>query len=200
VFFDEEGKVYALPGHALPSARGQGEPLTGKLNPAEGVGFAAIIGGEPEQKVVLASDSGYGFIAKLGDLYVKNRNGKACIKLTAKSTVLPPRLIVEEEECYVACATNTGRLLLFPAAELPVLARGKGNKLINIPTAKSAAREEYIVDIQVLSLNQSLTVYAGKRQFTLKGSDLSHYVGERGRKGSRLPRGLHHVTQLEVLS
>ncbi|HAT9448828.1 TPA: DNA topoisomerase IV subunit A [Legionella pneumophila subsp. pneumophila] len=198
LFFDGEGKVYSLPGHALPSARGQGEPLTGKLNPAEGVLFEAIVGGEPEQKVLLATDSGYGFIAKIEDLYVKNRNGKACIKLSENSHILPPRLIPNREQLFVACATNVGRLLIFSLEELPELSRGKGNKLISIPAAKAASREEYIVDMQVLTTNDSLTVYAGKRHFTLKGEDLTHYKGERGRRGNRLPRGLQNVSQLHV--
>jgi topoisomerase-4 subunit A len=198
VFFDSEGKVYSLPGHVLPSARGQGEPLTGKLNPAEGVVFEAITGGEPEQKVLLAHDAGYGFIARMGDLYVKNRNGKACIKCPANSRVLPPRLLPDEVEVFVACATNAGRLLIFSSSELPELSRGKGNKLMNIPSAKAASREEYIIDIQVLSMGDALTIHAGKRHFTLKGADLVHYKGERGRRGNHLPRGLQNVTHLQV--
>lgn len=198
LFFDSEGKVYSLPGHALPSARGQGEPLTGKLNPAEGMLFEAVVGGDIEQKVLLASDAGYGFIAKIGDLYVKNRNGKACIKLSTNSLIVPPRIIPAREEVYVACATSVGRLLVFPINELPELSRGKGNKLISIPSAKAALREEYIVDLQVLCDKDSLTVHAGKRHFTLKGADLDHYKGERGRRGNRLPRGLQNVTNLQV--
>lgn len=199
VFFDSEGKVYSLPGHVLPSARGQGEPLTGKLNPAEGVLFETILGGEPEQLVLLASDAGYGFIAKVEDLYVKNRNGKACIKLPESSLILPPRLLPSQEDLLVACVTSAGRLLIFPVKELPALTRGKGNKLIGIPSAKAASREEYVVDVQILSGNDALTVHAGKRHFTLKGADLAHYQGERGRRGNHLPRGLQNVTQLQVI-
>ncbi len=198
VFFDSEGKVYSLPGHVLPSARGQGEPLTGKLNPAEGKVFEAIVGGEPDQKVLIASDAGYGFIAKISDLYVKNRNGKACIKLSTNSRILPPRLLPNHDEVFVACATSIGRLLIFSINELPELSRGKGNKLISIPSAKAASREEYIIDLQVLSIADSLTVHAGKRHFTLKGADLIHYKGARGRRGNHLPRGLQNVTHLQV--
>lgn len=201
LFFDSEGKVYSLPGHALPSARGQGEPLTGKLNPAEKMHFTALVGGEPDQKVLLANDAGYGFIATIGDLYVKNRNGKACIKLLNHAQILPPRLLIPKEgdsELLVACATNIGRLLIFPILQLPELSRGKGNKLINIPAAKAAAREEYLIDIQILSAENALTVYAGKRHFTLKKNDITHYCGERGRRGNSLPRGLQNVTSLEV--
>jgi topoisomerase-4 subunit A len=198
VFFDSEGKVYSLPGHVLPSARGQGEPLTGKLNPAEGMVFEAIVGGEPDQRVLLATDAGYGFIAKVSDLYVKNRNGKACIKLTTNSRIMAPRLLPVSDELYVACATSIGRLLIFSINELPELSRGKGNKLISIPSARAASREEYIIDLQVLSIEDSLTVHAGKRHFTLKGADLIHYKGERGRRGNHLPRGLQNVTHLQV--
>lgn len=198
LFFDGEGKVYCLPGHSLPSARGQGEPLTGKLNPAEGVLFEAVTGGEPEQKVLLVSDAGYGFITQLSDLYVKNRNGKACLKLPSGAKIMPPQVIPEQENLLVACVSNIGRLLIFPLDELPQLSRGKGNKLISIPSARASAREEYVVDVRVLTLADSLTVHAGKRHFTLKGSDLEHYQGERGRRGNRLPRGLQNVTQLQV--
>lgn len=198
LFFDSEGKVYSLPGHSLPSARGQGEPLTGKLNPAEGINFEALIGGDPEQKIVLAGDAGYGFIAKLADLYVKNKNGKACIKLSQNSRLLPPRLIPDGKEVYVACATSVGRLLIFSLEELPELSRGKGNKLISIPSQKTISREEYVIDIRCLLLTDALTVYAGKRHFTLKGADLIHYKGERGRRGNRLPRGLQNVTHMLV--
>lgn len=198
VFFDNEGKVYTLPGHVLPSARGQGEPLTGKLNPADGASFVELICGDPEDWVLLANDAGYGFLTQLKDLYVKNRNGKACLKLPANSQVLPPRIISEKETQQVACVTNAGRLLIFAASELPELTRGKGNKLINIPSAKAAQREEFVIDIQPITLGGELTVNAGKRHFTLKAADLSHYQGERGRRGNRLPRGLQNVTSLEV--
>ncbi|MGL6029060.1 MAG: DNA gyrase C-terminal beta-propeller domain-containing protein, partial [Legionella sp.] len=198
VFFDGEGKVYSLPGHVLPSARGQGEPLTGKLNPAEGVLFEAILGGDPEHKVLLGSDAGYGFIAKIDDLFVKNRNGKACIKLPTNSKILPPQIIPQQADLFVACATSVGRLLMFSLTELPELSRGKGNKLISIPSAKASSREEYIIDLRILSAADSLTVHAGKRHFTLKGADLAHYQGERGRRGNRLPRGLQNVTHLQV--
>ena len=200
VFFDNEGKVYTLPGHVLPSARGQGEPLTGKLNPAEGAVFTTLIGGEPEDWVLLSNDAGYGFLTQLKALYVKNRNGKVCLKLPTNSQVLPPRIVTAKETQQVACVTNTGRLLLFPASELPMLSRGKGNKLISIPSAKASLREEFIIDVQLITANDALTVHAGKRHFTLKLADLAHYQGERGRRGNRLPRGLQNVSSLEVVS
>lgn len=200
IFFDNEGKVYTLPGHVLPSARGQGEPLTGKLNPAEGVAFVALTSGEPEDWVLLSNDAGYGFVTQLKELYVKNRNGKACLKLPSNSQVLPPRILTAKDTQQVACVTNTGRLLIFAANELPVLSRGKGNKLINISTSKALLREEFVTDVQLIAADEVLTVHAGKRHFTLKTADLTLYQGERGRRGNRLPRGLQNVTALEVAS
>ncbi|WP_133134108.1 DNA topoisomerase IV subunit A [Legionella rubrilucens] len=198
LFFDSEGKVYNLPGHVLPSARGQGEPLTSKLNPADGMMFEAMASGEADDWLVLASDAGYGFITRLGELYVKNRNGKACVKLPEGSSLLTPRLLTDKENQLLACVTNVGRLLIFNASELPELSRGKGNKMISIPTSKVMAREEFVMDIQVLHAEDALTVHAGKRHFTLKNEDLNHYAGERGRRGNRLPRGLQNVTALQV--
>ena len=198
VFFDSEGKVYNLPGHVLPSARGQGEPLTGKLNPADGMSFVALVCGEPDDWVFLATDAGYGFMTQLKDLYVKNRNGKACLKLPENSQVLPPRILASKETQQLVCITNAGRLLIFAALELPQLTRGKGNKFISIPSAKAALREELVIDVQVISPGDELTVHAGKRHFTLKAADLQHYQGERGRRGNRLPRGLQNVTALQV--
>lgn len=198
LFFDGEGKVYNLPGHALPSARGQGEPLTGKLNPADGISFEALIGGQPEENLLITSDAGYGFIAKIEELYVKNRNGKACLKLPTNAKILAPRLLREIDNQWIAVVTNIGRLLIFKASELPLLSRGKGNKLISIPSSKAQSHEEYVIDIQCLFAEDSLTVHAGKRNFTLKKADLEHYMGERGRRGNRLPRGLQNVTALTV--
>lgn len=200
LFFDNEGKVYSLQGHMLPSARGQGEPLTGKLNPADGMHFVALVSGDPDEWVLLASDAGYGFFAQIKDLYVKNRNGKACLKLQKNSQVLTPRRLATKADAQIACVTNMGRLLIFAASELPELSRGKGNKLINIPSAKASSREEYVVDVQVIIPGDSLTIHAGKRHFTLKSEDLSHYQGERGRRGNKLPRGLQNATALECVS
>lgn len=199
-FFDSEGKVYSLLGHTLPSARGQGEPLTGKLNPTDGVRFEALISGLIDDWVLLASDAGYGFISKLSELYVKNRRGKACIKLSEKSRILPPRLIQSKESQLIACVTNVGRLLIFPVCELPELSRGKGNKIIHISSTKAQQREEWVVDLRLLHAHDALVVHAGKRHFTLKSTDLEHYSGERGRRGNNLPRGLQNVTALSVTS
>ena len=191
IFLDSEGRVYSLPGHTLPSARGQGEPLTGKLNPSDGATFTALLTGEPQQKIILASDAGYGFVTQISDLYVKNRNGRTCLKLASDANVLT-RLITKKTAGHVACVSNTGHLLIFPLADLPELLRGKGNKLMQLPG------DEKIADIQVISLDDSLTVLAGKRHFTLKPADWAVYMGTRARRGLLLPRGLRQVSSLCV--
>ncbi|MDA9271840.1 DNA topoisomerase IV subunit A, partial [bacterium] len=178
----------------------QGEPLTGKLNPAETMSFVALISGDPDDWVLLANDAGYGFCTQLATLYVKNRNGKSCLKLPENSQVLPPRLLTNKETQQIVCVTNMGRLLIFSALDLPELARGKGNKLINIPSVRAKQRDEFVIDIQVIGAEDELVVHAGKRHFTLKGADLLHYQGERGRRGNHLPRGLQNVTALQVLT
>lgn len=199
LFWDSQGKVYALPGHTLPSARGQGEPLTGKLNPAEGDSFVALASGDQEDWVLLVSDAGYGFMVQLQALYVKNRNGKACLKLPTNAKMLPPRHCTGGPGELVICVTNTGRLLVFSIVDLPQLNRGKGNKLMQIPGAKAASHEEYLLDVQILPADKpGITIYAGKRQFTLKRADLAHYEGKRATRGLRLPRGLQAVTGISV--
>jgi topoisomerase-4 subunit A len=197
VFLDSTGRSYSIPAHKLPSARSQGEPLTSHFNPPSGAGFTAVIMGDPNQYFLVASDAGYGFVAKLEDFYTKNRSGKALLTVPKKSVALPPKAITDVESQYLAAVTNEGRLLLFPLAYLPVLARGKGNKIINIPAKRIATHEEYVVDLAVLNENGSLTVYAGKRHLTLKPGDLVHYQGERGRRGNKLPRGLRKVEKIE---
>ena len=198
LFFDSTGKVYTLPGHVLPSARGQGEPLSSKLNPAEGASFCTLVAGEASDWVLLAHDAGYGFAVQLSDLYVKNKNGKACLKLPVGSRMLIPRLLHFTADEQIACVSNIGRLIVFSSQELPKLSRGKGNKLLHITAQKSLLREEFVVDIQVLAPQKTLVVAAGKRHFSLKAADLRAYQDVRGRRGHKLPRGLQNVTELQV--
>ena len=198
VFLDSEGKSYALPAHSLPSARGQGEPLTSRLKPQEGAFFETVLAGMPDDYVLLASDAGYGFITQTKELYVKNKNGKSVLKLPKNSKVLQPKVINNVEDNYIASVTNDGHLLIFPVADLPKLNRGKGNKIINIPSAKALSREEFVVDVAILGEQDSLIVYSGKRHISLKPKDLVHYQGERGRRGSKLPRGFQKVTYIEA--
>lgn len=198
-FTDSTGRAYALPAFNLPSARGQGEPLTGKLNPPTGATFEGVMMGSDEECCLLATNAGYGFVAKLGDLFSKNRAGKAALNVPEKGVALPPRMIKNLEKDYIAAVTNDGRLLLFPVKELPQLSKGKGNKIINIPSAKFATKEEYMAGIVVLNAENTLKLYSGKRHLSLKFKDLENYMGERGRRGNKLPRGFQTVDSLEVL-
>ncbi len=197
-FLDSSGRSYSVQAHALPSARGQGEPLTGRFSPPQGVHFVAVIGDAPKRRYLLASDAGYGFLTALESLYVKTKTGKALLTVPAGAQVLPPVPVHDVGSDRLAAVTNTGHLLLFPVSELPELARGKGNKIINIPVAKAKTREEVMIALTVVPFGGALVIQCGKRHLTLKASDLDTYQGERGRRGRMLPRGFQRVDSLEV--
>ena len=201
LLIDSTGRSYAVAAHTLPSARGQGEPASGRINPPSGAVFTGLLMGQDEQRVLIASDAGYGFIAKLGDLYTKNKAGKALLSLPKGAKVLVPSLIslqVQSDEINVVVISNEGRMLLFPLAELPELARGKGNKMLSIAAARVQAREEFVIAAGLISGKQKLTVYSGKRHASFKLSELDHYRGERGRRGHKLPRGFQKVDAISI--
>jgi len=155
--------------------------------------------GSDSPRYLVASDAGYGFVGKLGDAQTRNKNGKAFINLPKGSRVLQPQPVVDAENQYVVAVTNEGRMLMFPVAELPELAKGKGNKIISIPGARVESREEFVIGIVVLGRENQLKVFAGKRHIGLKFADLEHYLGERGRRGNKLPRGFQKVDAIEVV-
>ena len=198
VFLDSTGRVYCIPSHTLASARSQGEPLAGRINPPDGATFEGVMIGPAERHYVLATDVGYGFVVRLEDLWSRNRAGKACVSIGQGARLLVPRPVDDPELAQVAAVSSAGRLLVHPLEGLPHLARGKGVKIIQIPPAKFRAREEFVVDIEVVPPRASLTVHAGKRYLTLKPSDLAHYALGRGRKGPMLPRGFQRVERLEI--
>ena len=200
VFMDSTGRAYALAAHSLPSARGQGEPLSGKVSPPSGATFGGVVIGPDDQDVLLASDAGYGFVAKIGDLISKNKSGKAVLKLPKGAGVLPAVTVKDYDNDLIVAISNEGRMLMFPLSDLPRLAKGKGNKIISIPSGRVADRVEFVVALAVLTAEDGLTVYAGKRHHNLKPSDLEHYRGERGRRGNKLPRGFQNVDKIEVVS
>ena len=197
VFLDSTGKSYAIPSHTLPSARGQGEPLTGRLSPPDGASFVAVILGDTADRYVVASDAGYGFVTTLEDLQSRQRIGKAVLTLPRNSRVLPPRPLGDDTD-FVAAVTRQGRLLVFPLAQLPQLAKGKGPRLIAIPTAQAAARQDALAAFTCLSSGRSLTLYCGQRHLTLKPADIAHYAAARGQRGVKLPRGFQRVDRLDV--
>ncbi|MEJ2622571.1 MAG: DNA topoisomerase IV subunit A [Candidatus Thiodiazotropha sp.] len=198
VFLDSNGRSYSLLAHTLPSARSQGEPLTGRLSPATGATFRAVIGGDSKQEYLVASDAGYGFRVGLADMLAKNKSGKALLSLPKGAQVLMPEHVANVETDRVVAISNEGRMLVFPVGELPKLAKGKGNKIISIAPKRVASREEFVVAIAVVPQGRSLTAHAGKRYIVLKPADLDGYQGERGRRGAKLPRGFQRVDRVEV--
>lgn len=196
VLLDSTGRAYTVATHNLPSARGQGEPVTGRISPPSGAVFNGLLMGDADQRCLLASDAGYGFIGRLGDLQAKNRAGKAVLTLPKGAQVLAPTA-VPAGAAWVAAVSSEGRLLVFSLEDLPALARGKGNKIIGIPPARVQAREEFVVGVLAIGDDESLVIHAGKRHLTLKPAELTHYRGERGRRGNKLPRGFQRVERLE---
>ncbi len=199
IFMDSTGRAYSLPAHTLPSARGQGEPVSGKVNPPSGATFEGVVIGENDIDVLLASDAGYGFVGKIGDLISKNKSGKNILRIPKGGRVLPAVMLSDYDSDFIVSITNEGRMLMFPLSELPRLAKGKGNKIISIPTARVAERLEFVVALAVLTEEDTLTVHAGRRHHNLKPADLQHYRGERGRRGNKLPRGFQNVDRIEVV-
>ena len=194
---DTTGRYYALPGHTLPSARGQGEPATGRLKMPPGALFTDVVMGADEQKILMGTDAGYGFVAKIGDLFTKNKAGKAVVSIPKGARILSPQMI-NTDNALIAAVSNEGRMLVFPIADLPELARGKGNKIINIPGSRLQSREEFVVDYGIIPEGGSLVVHSGKRYLVMKEKDLEHYRGERGRRGHKLPRGFQKVDRLDI--
>ncbi len=200
IFLDSAGKSYSLLAHTLPSARGQGEPLSSKLKLSPGAEVVSVLSGNPADFYLLASSAGYGFITKLENLLCKNKSGKAMLKCPAGTHALSAIKIENLESQFVAAITNEGRLLLFPLAELPELPRGKGNKIIQMPSAKVSTGEEYCVAIAVLNENDSLQIVAGKKTLVLKKSDLKNFHGDRAQRGALLPRGFRGITGVVVIT
>ena len=199
VFIDSTGRTYSLPAHSLPSARGQGEPLSGRLNPPDGAKFAGVMMGEPEDLWLLASDAGYGFTVRLKELITDRRAGKTVLNVPDNAMVLPPALVLSPESLVVVVSSE-GKLLAFPVGDVPEMPRGKGNKLYDIPGKKAAAREELMTGAAVVPPKGSLTLWAGEKQKTLDWADLKSYRGQRAQRGAVLPRGWpRKVDRLETV-
>lgn len=198
IFIDSTGRSYALDPLSLPSARSQGEPLTGKLTLPAGATIEQVIMEPEKQELLMASDAGYGFICKFEDLIARNKAGKALISLPENAKVLKPETLSESASLLVSI-TAAGRMLIFPVRDLPALSKGKGNKIISIPAANAKARSELLVKLFLISEQASLEFHSGKRKITLKPEDLQKFRAERGRKGSQLPRGLHSNVDIVVV-
>lgn len=198
VFLDTTGRSYSVDPLELPSARSQGEPLTGKLTLPPGATIEHVLMAPEEQKYLMASDAGYGFICTFNDLVTKNKTGKALMSLPENAKVMAPIELNNEKEDLLLAITKAGRMLLFPVSDLPQLSKGKGNKIINITGAQAASGEDLLVWLMVIPPRASITLYFGKRKLKFKSEDLQKYRAERGRKGTSLPRGLHNIERIDV--
>jgi len=198
IFLDTSGRAYSLVAHTLPSARSLGEPLTSRFSLADGGQFLYVITGDTQQKLVLASTWGYGFVTETGNLHSKMKAGKAMVSLPGDAVPVAPAIITSAEAETVVCVTSDGYLLAFPLADLPALAKGKGNKLINIPPKRLKAGEEHMVGMVVIAEGEEFLVWAGQRYMRIGRKDLEHFRGERAKRGRKLPRGFQRVTQIEV--
>ena len=198
VFLDSTGRSYAAPAHLLPGARGLGEPLTGRFKPEDGARFVGVMAGDPDSLYLLASDSGYGFIVRLSDLYTRNKSGKSVISVPRGARILPPAPVRSVEDGLIAAVTTDGYLLVIAAADLPLMSRGKGNKIINIPSARLKNREEFVAALVCVQGGEQLVIHAGKQHKTIKTEELKEFVGERGRRGRKLPRGYQKILAMMV--
>ncbi|WP_034917014.1 DNA topoisomerase IV subunit A [Erwinia sp. 9145] len=196
-FIDSTGRSYTLDPTTLPSARGQGEPLTGKLTPPPGAVVEQVLMEADEQRLLMASDAGYGFVCTFSDLVSRNRAGKALLTLPQNASVLTPMAIHHEDDLLLAI-TAAGRMLLFPVGDLPQLSKGKGNKIISIPSAQAASGEDRLVWLLLFSPQASVTLFVGKRKLTLRPEELQKFRAERGRRGTLLPRGLQRIDRVEI--
>ncbi|MEP6899440.1 MAG: DNA topoisomerase IV subunit A, partial [Rhodanobacter sp.] len=198
-FIDSTGRSYSTPAHTLPSARGNGEPLTGRFSPTAGASFDAVIAGDNDTRLILATDHGYGFVTRFEALTGRNKAGKQIISLADKAKVLAPQVSADPSRDRIVVVTSEGHLLMFSVAELPELDKGKGNKLIEIPKAKLASGDERVAGVAVVSEGKGeVTLYAGQRKLTLRWSDLVEYGGNRATRGGLLPRGLRRVERIET--
>ncbi len=199
LFIDSTGRTYSLPAHSLPSARGLGEPLSGRLNPPDGARFAGCMIGEPEDLWLLATDAGYGFTVRLKELATDRRAGKTVLSVPEGALVLPPAF-VPSADAWILVVGSEGKMLAFAVSEVPEMPRGKGNKLYDIPARRAAAREEYLVGIAAVAPGGSLVLWHGDERKELAWKDLADYRGQRAQRGAVLPRGWRKIDRLEAVS
>ena len=199
IFFDTRGRSYSLPAHTLASARGHGEPLTGKLTPSNGARFLSVVMGLPDQKVLLASDAGYGFITNIANLVTKNTKGKAMLTVPRDCEPLPPIYVNNYETDSLVAITTEGHMLVIPVKALPELPKGKGNKIIQIPPPRIRKREEYLKLLEIIPEGATIKIHAGKQSMRLTPGNISDFVGERGRRGKKLPRGYRKADRVEII-
>ena len=185
VFIDSNGKAYSIPSHSLPSARGMGEPITGRLNADSGVQFVSSVIGKEGNKFLIMNTAGYGYISEYQNMISNKKTGRAFMKLPDNAKMLKA-IPVKENHTHIAAVSNIGKLLIFNIEELPILGKGKGNKIINIPKEKLAHGEEFMAHAQLLADDSSLKLEVGKRSVTLKPKDWSEYILSRAKRGKKV--------------
>ena len=185
VFLDSNGKAYSIQSHSLPSARGMGEPITGRLNADSGVQFISSVIGVEGNKFLIMNTAGYGYISEYQNMISNKKTGRAFMKLPDNAKMLKA-IPVKDNHTHIAAVSNIGKLLIFNIEELPILGKGKGNKIINIPKDKLAAGEEFMAHAQLLADDSSLKIEVGKRSVTLKPKDWSEYVLSRAKRGKKV--------------
>jgi topoisomerase-4 subunit A len=198
VFLDSRGRAYSLSAHTLPSARGLGEPLSSRFTLQTGEKFLWTLCGDPQQKILLASSFGYGFVSELGNLHSRMKAGKAALSVPAGARPVTPALVQAKAGTLVVCATSEGYLLAFPLDDVPELAKGKGNKLINVPPKRLKAGDEFVVGLAVMSEKDEVLIWAGQRYLRMGLKDIEHFRGDRAHRGRKLPRGFQRVTKIEI--
>jgi topoisomerase-4 subunit A len=200
VFLDSTGRSYTLPAHKLPSARGHGEPLASSLNPPPGATWAGVMMGDPGDLYLVASDAGYGFVCKLGDLVTDRKAGKALLKVPKGAKALPPQRVLDIKENWLAAVTSKGNMLVCAVGDLPTMDKGKGEKVLAIPGARVAKREEYLAGIAVFREGDALLLRTGKGELRLRpGGDIDKFLSEKGLRGAKLPKGHQEVKEIETL-
>ncbi|OUR66279.1 DNA topoisomerase IV subunit A, partial [Bermanella sp. 47_1433_sub80_T6] len=195
VFLDSSGRSYSINIHGLPGARGYGEPVTGSVNLTAGATLSTMLVAANKDQYLIASESGYGFVTTFADMLSKNKNGKALLNKPDDKKLHVPVKLADQKQDWVIAVSNEGRLLTFPAADLPLMSKGKGNKILNLGTGGT----ETLIGLALMKDGDMLIVNAGKRHVKMKFKDLEHYQGERGRRGNKLPRGFQNVTSIEVV-
>ncbi len=198
MFLDSRGRCYSLAAHTLPSARGQGEPLSGKLKPADGAVFVGVMMGEPSDLYLISSSAGYGFVGKLEDMFTKNRAGKALLSVPKGALALAPVRVRDIEEDWVVSIGSEGNMLVIPLSDVPILPKGKGNKIINIPSKKVVSGEESMRAIALVQDGEAINLYSGKRTKKMKGDEIDTFEGERGQRGLKLSQGYRNIDAIEV--
>jgi topoisomerase-4 subunit A len=196
-FLDSTGRSYSALAHTLPSARGNGEPLSGRFSPPAGASFVGLAAADNDARYLLASSWGYGFVTRFENFTGRNKAGKALINADAAADILPPVPVNDPKTDFIVSITSAGHLLAFPIAELPELDKGKGNKLIQIPPAKLKSGEEKVIAVASVKQGGELTIHSGRQKLVLSWRDLQAYEGSRAARGNVLPRGFTKVDRVE---